>query len=389
MSSHSADVVVIGGGLAGAWMAYWLSLGRRSVVVVDAYGVASGTSGSGGGSLSLMDKKPGLPLTLSRDAAQFYEQLQDEVGTSIGLNISGGLAPILAPQSLDEVAEYVAPLTAAGLPIHLLDRKAAREIEPALSEEIVGAAHCPLEGIVDPLRAVHALFAMAASRSARIATEERGAQLKYSRGGFVGEVLTRSGSIACGAVVLAAGVWINDVLQSLNTRLPVYARKGHIVGFEPGRPIVRTAIHEGSYFGGKFASQSANDLIVALAAEQRGGILRIGSSREFKGIDRTIDPPVVSAIIRRAADFLPVVRSLRSVYVGACLRPYVPDHYPLVGRLPGWENVYVLTGHEGDGLALIPGTARRLVDTMDGKGEYLAEIDAGRRIAFMDLESPA
>jgi sarcosine oxidase subunit beta len=77
----------------------------------------------------------------------------------------------------------------------------------------------------------------------------------------------------------------------------------------------------------------------------------IGSSRQFVGMDTTCDPAVLKAMAQRAIRFFPVLKDIKIIRTYAGLRPYTPDHMPIISntRIPGF---YIATGHEGNGIGL-------------------------------------
>jgi glycine/D-amino acid oxidase-like deaminating enzyme len=114
---------------------------------------------------------------------------------------------------------------------------------------------------------------------------------------------------------------------------------------------------EGSYAAS--VKSSAEDVQVALVAEMTaGGTMLLGSSREFAGYDRTASPAVIQAIAARAMRFLPGLARTTIIRSYAGLRPWSPDHLPLVGPVDAVPGLYMATGHEGAGIGLAPITGQ-------------------------------
>jgi glycine/D-amino acid oxidase-like deaminating enzyme len=95
--------------------------------------------------------------------------------------------------------------------------------------------------------------------------------------------------------------------------------------------------------------------------------LLIGSSREFVGLDRSINRRICARMVRRACDFVPALAHLSAIRTWAGFRPCTPDNLPLIGRWPAVEGLYVAAGHEGLGITTALGTARLLVDLVMGR----------------------
>jgi sarcosine oxidase subunit beta len=130
---------------------------------------------------------------------------------------------------------------------------------------------------------------------------------------------------------------------------------------------------EGSYAAS--VKSSAEEVQVALVAEMTAGdTMLLGSSREFAGYDRTVSPAVMQAIAARAVRFLPGLAQTSVIRSYAGLRPWSPDHLPLVGPVDAVLGLYLATGHEGAGIGLAPVTGQILAQCiLEGKTPPLAE----------------
>ncbi|HWT79896.1 MAG TPA: FAD-binding oxidoreductase, partial [Candidatus Methylomirabilis sp.] len=104
-----------------------------------------------------------------------------------------------------------------------------------------------------------------------------------------------------------------------------------------------------------------------VAESSRAGSLLLGSSRELVGFDRSVNVRVAAAIAARAIRFFPALAILRCIRTYAGLRPFSPDHLPLIGPLEGAEGLYVATGHEGAGICLAPATGRLIAQWVTGQ----------------------
>jgi glycine/D-amino acid oxidase-like deaminating enzyme len=166
-------------------------------------------------------------------------------------------------------------------------------------------------------------------------------------------VVTPQGDVAAGAIVLAAGVWSNEIARTAGIELPVQPRKGHILVTARVPGLITHPLLEGSYSASVHTAAEA--LQVALVAEMTaGGTMLLGSSREFAGFDRSVSVPALA--------HMSAIRS----YAG--LRPWSPDHLPLVGPVAAVPGLYLATGHEGAGIGLAPVTGHILSEMLiDGQ----------------------
>jgi glycine/D-amino acid oxidase-like deaminating enzyme len=180
-------------------------------------------------------------------------------------------------------------------------------------------------------------------------------------------VITRSGEVATETIVCAAGVWSNQVAGQVGIKTPIRPRKGHILVTAKAPGLICHPLLEGGYAA--TVQSASEDLEVAFVAEMTAsGTLLLGSSRQFAGYDRTVSLPVMRAVAGRAARFLPSlarngVKVIRS-YAG--LRPWSPDHLPLIGPVEAVPGFYLAAGHEGAGIGLAPVTGRLVADWITG-----------------------
>ncbi|HEX2923258.1 MAG TPA: FAD-binding oxidoreductase [Chloroflexota bacterium] len=220
-----------------------------------------------------------------------------------------------------------------------------------------GGALFPEDGQVEPRYATAAMVEGGRRHGMVVRQDCPVRHIALSPEGRVEAVETVSGRIPTAAVVVAAGVWSRDIVATAGLDVPVQPRKGQIVVVEKAPHLFRRKLSEAGYTA--TVESSAALLQVAMVAEStRSGTLLLGSSRELAGYDRSVNPRVAAAITARAIRFFPCLSSLRAIRSYAGLRPFSPDHLPIIGPLSGAEGLYVATGHEGAGIGLAPATGR-------------------------------
>jgi D-amino-acid dehydrogenase len=108
-----------------------------------------------------------------------------------------------------------------------------------------------------------------------------------------------------------------------------------------------------------------------------GETLRFAGTMEITGLDRTVDPRRVEAIVNAVPRYFPAFRAdeLRDLPVWSGLRPCTPDGLPYVGRVKPYSNLLVATGHAMMGMSLGPITGRLIAEILSGATPSLA-IDA-------------
>ncbi len=360
------DAVVIGAGIVGSSCGYFLAREGLRVCIVDRGGVAGGTSSSGEGNILVSDKVPGPELELAQLGCALWSELARELCDDFEYEGKGGIVVAESDTDLSALQESVDRLRACGVIASMLDRQQLHEAEPYLAEDVAGGAYFPQDAQVQPMQACTALIGAAQSLGAVVLDHTELQDIQRDRNGAIRGVSTRAGTISTSRLVAAAGPWTNQVAAMVGADIPVQPRKGHIVVTEALPPLVRHKVYDTAYEG--TVNSSASSLQVASVVEgTKSGTILLGSSRQLQGFDTTVEPGVVRAIVERAVRFFPVLARVHALRAYVGFRPFMPDHLPAIGEIPGVPGMYVNTGHEGAGIGLGPISGKLLSQLMVGR----------------------
>jgi len=361
MTVHkTANVVVIGGGVAGAAITYFLTRKNVEVILVEKGAIASGTSGRCEGDVLICDKEPGFDSRLGKLSQDLFPQIAQELDYDIGWTQKGSLLAIENEEEMEVAKTFCARLAAEGLPVRILDRHEVREVEPHLAEDIVGGMETDGDGSLYPMGLVYGLISDAKKRGAQILTHNAVLDIKRDRNGSIARVITQQEEIITPQVVNAAGIWAPFIGKMVGLDIPIRPRQGQMLVSERTFPVGPRKVMEFGYMMTKFEGGSYTRKVtpemekfgVALVFEPtEAQNFLIGSSRRFVGEDTSCDVEVLRAMAQRAIRFFPVIKDINIIRSYAGLRPYTPDHLPIVSEteVPGF---YVAAGHEGDGIGL-------------------------------------
>jgi glycine/D-amino acid oxidase-like deaminating enzyme len=375
------EVVVIGGGIVGAACAYYLAVAGVRVQVVERNFAASGTSRACDGLILVSDKTSAAELALARASADLWAELAETLEADFEYAHTGTLVLYETDEGLAVGRNKAAELQPTGIRTEIVDHIGLRGLEPNLAHDLAGAVYYLDEAQVDARAATLALLDAAQGFGATLQADTEVIGIRVDAGGRAAAVMTKQGDIPAGAVVCAAGVWSNEIVRTAGIDLPVRPRKGHILVTARVPSLIAHPVLEGSYAAS--VKSAAESLQVALVAEMTsGGTMLLGSSREFVGFDRSVSPAVVQAIAARAVRFLPGLAQSSIIRSYAGLRPWSPDHRPLVGPVETVPGLYLAVGHEGAGIGLAPVTGRLIADWIaNGKAPDLAEVVSPSRFA--------
>jgi len=362
-----ADVVVIGGGIVGAACAYHLCEAGLKVHLVERRFPASGTSRACDGLILLWDKMPGAELALGQASSALWVELAGALELDFEYARQGTIFLAEGEGGMDAGRAKAEALSAVGVRAQVLDGPGLRSLEPNLAPDIAGGIFFPDDAQVDARRATLAMLSAAQRRGLTLHTNAEAVAIQRAAGGAgrIEKVITRDGEIGTETVVCAAGVWSNAVAQLVGGELPLRPRKGHILVTAKVPGMVHHPLLEGGYVS--TVQSATEDLQVALVAEPTAsGTLLLGSSRQSVGFDRSVSMTVVGAIAARAVRFLPALAQVPVIRSYAGLRPWSPDHLPLIGPWAQVPGFYVAAGHEGAGIGLAPVTGRLITDWITG-----------------------
>lgn len=216
----SVRVVVVGGGIAGASIAYHLTeLGERDVLLVDRAELTSGSTFHSAGLVGQLRADPTL-TRMNMYSVELYRRLQRTDHAPSWVEC-GGLRLASSPERLAEIRRQIGWARAVGLPIEEVSAAQAQELFPLLSPEgVLGAAYLPTDGYVDPSQLCYALAKLARDGGAVICPHTRVWAIDTARGRVTG-VHTDRGPVECEVVVNCGGMFAAEIGRMVDVRVPV------------------------------------------------------------------------------------------------------------------------------------------------------------------------
>jgi len=345
-------VVVIGAGVIGSSIAFHLAKAGVKVVIIDKNEPAGGTSGACDGLIFCQSKKPGIHLKMAIQSKKILDGLVGQLPFDMEYENSGGLVTIESEAEYLAMQTYVENQRAAGLDVSLLDAQAARDLEPALADSIIGATYSPVDGQINPLTLNLGLAFGAKQRGARLLLRETVLGVMSEKGKVTG-VKTDKRSIATPIVIKAAGIYAPEIANMVGLSLPIKPRRGQLLITEPVPKILTSCMISASYIASKYDPSLANEAAKAVSIEQtKTGSLLLGSTREFVGFNRNTTPEAIARIAENASRVIPQLKDIQIVRAMAGLRPFTPDGLPILGNVDALDGFIMAAGHEGDGIAL-------------------------------------
>ena len=395
-----AEVLVIGGGIAGASTAYHLARLGHDIVLLERGDIASEASGVNAGSISAMGwgNVPDLNSVLRMGSLEIFKTVQLELGYDIEFPHSGSLQAVHTEEQYEFVRDRVLKLRAEGFSgVELLTIREARSIEPEVNPDLLGFMYSLLSANANPLKATRAFGDAARRAGARILTGHQVTGINYQRTGEY-LVTTPNGPFLAGSLVIAAGAWCEPVGSMLVLRIPVVPVRGQMWATESLPPrlfhvisSVESAVEWSRDSGADTESppflthRAENRATRHLYGRQtRDGEIVFGGDRQLVGLNKVPDPAGIEVNRGHAAEVASFLLEHPIKRTWAGLMPFTLDGRPIIGRLPHLDNLYVVTGLGPSGFGPGPMSGKLLADYIHigHMPHILAEADPARCVTL-------
>ena len=381
---ETADVVVIGAGVVGCSVAYYLAREGVNVTLLEWEAIGSGASAHATGSLSLLGAEfsPGASFQMARAAYSEFLEIVPELEAATGMDLLYQRRPSLRLALDVEEADLIKSLMVWQQPhvkMYWIDAGEVHAIEPRLSPSIVGAVYEDESAQLDSYRLNLALGRGAELKGANILQREVTGLV--TSGATVSGVKTAAEDIHCGTVVVAAGTWSRTFTPWLGFPVPVRPMKGERLLLNyPGEPL-----------SALISSPKRGHMI-----SRMDGLTSVGSTggrdydqKELFGGEEFDRQPTETArleLLQRAIDVFPDLERAELVQQLAGSRPLSPDSKPIIGPVPGREGVLLATGHTTKGIHLGPITGRIIADYIcRGSTEVVSDMSQFLPDRFADF----
>ncbi len=345
----SADIVIVGGGVIGLTTAYFLAREGADVLLLDQGDLGREASWAGAGILppsSVEHARTPFDRLRARSVAMFpalSAQLRERTGIDNGYRLSGGLEFLGAAGAAEEEWH------GEGVACQRIPAADLADLEPNVPVTLGDAWHLPELAQVRNPRHLKALIAACAG-SVRLVPHCPVHRLETTADRVTG-VRTASGVYHGGRVLVAAGAWSGGLLEPLGWQPGIRPIRGQIALLQTTAAPVRRVLMWGASY---------------LVPRPDGRVL-VGSTEEDAGFCKHTTAEAIQRLLALACRLVPCLANAAVERTWAGLRPGSPDGLPFLGPLPGWQNLFVASGHFRSGIQLSPATGLVMKELLLGQ----------------------
>jgi glycine oxidase len=363
---RSSEILCIGGGIIGLMTAYELAKRGKEVLVVDRHELGAEASWAGAGILpptSLGHARSSLDKlrAVSFDAfPKLAADLQQLTGLDIGLRQSGGLELAFDSKEAEELCALEGLWKSLGIRCGRLTAAQTKQLEPKLAADSIVTFSFPELCQVRNPRLLAALRAACVKLGVELIPNAAVTSFQI-RGNHLEGVRCDTRTFRAETTILAAGAWSADLLRQLQISVNVRPVQGQIAAIQTDRTVVHQVVMAGKRY----------------LVPRDDGLVLIGSTEDDVGFAKGTTEAGIRGLVAFGGELFPDLLRFPVAHTWAGLRPGIDRGFPIIGRAPGLENLWVAAGHFRQGVQLSPGTARLLADWIIAGESFVSETDFG------------
>jgi len=383
LPSH-VRVVIVGGGVVGASIAYHLAkLGWSDTLLLERKRLTSGTTWHAAGLVGQLRATANL-TKLAQYTTNLYATLEAETGQATGFMQRGSIALATTPARMEELLRGASMARTFGLEVHRVTPVEIKSHWPLLNvDDVIGGVFLPKDGQTNPIDTTMALVKGATQRGVKVRENVEVTRILVRDGRAVG-VETVHGAVQAERVVIASGMWSRHLGITAGVDIPLQANEHFYIvtepfpGLSPHLPVLRDQDHCAYY------KEDAGKLLLGAFEPQAKpwAVDGIPADFEFGELPDDFDhfAPILEAAIRR----LPALGNvgIRKFFNGP--ESFTPDVRYLLGETPDVRHLFVAAGFNSIGIQSAGGAGKALSEWIvaDHPPMDLSDVDIRRALPF-------
>lgn len=357
-ATATADVIIVGAGIIGSASAYYLAKKGYKVLVLEKEDiVGNGASVRNGGGVRQSGRDPReLPLAMY-GIEHLWPNLSEELGYDVEYYKKGNLRLGKTEEHLKILEGLTKRAQACGLGVEMISGDEVRQINPYLSEEVIGASWCPTDGHANPLRATLAYYMAARRLGVRYLTGVDVQGLKKVKG-VLRQVITDQGIFESEYVVLANGLGARPVAGTVGIDIPLQSAKlsALVTEAEPKMFEQMLGTAEADFYG----------------HQTTHGSFVFGGSTNFERYDKDNGTPIIASnaapcICRGILKYFPMLKDAKIVRTWAGWMDACADGVPVIDKIPEVPGLVIAAGLNGHGFGIAPAVGTVVSELIAGE----------------------
>ena len=358
-----ADVVIIGGGIIGASLAYHLTkIGVTDVVLLERKQLTCGTTWHAAGLVGQLRASRNM-TELAKYTSELMKGLEAETGQATGFKQNGSVSVALNSARLEEFMRGASMAKNFGLDVQVISAGEVKERLPHLAmHDVAGGVFLPGDGQVNPIDVTQAYASGARSRGAKV-FEHTSVTRLLKQGNRVTGVETAAGTIMAGKTVICGGMWSRELGQQVGVQIPLHAAEHFYIVTEPHAdlpremPVVRIP-DEWAYY-----KEDAGKLMLGAfepVAKPWGMNGLLTEDHEFETLPEDYDH--FEPVLEKAVARMPLLETAGIALFFNGPESFTPDDRYYLGQAPFVDDLYMACGFNSIGIQSSGGAGKVLAD---------------------------
>ncbi len=351
--ANTADVIIVGGGIIGSAIAYYLAKKGTSVIVLESSDhIGNGGSSRNGGGVRQSGRDPReLPLVMY-GIQNLWPGLSEELEVDCEYHQDGNLRLGKTEKHREILEGLTERAVKVGLDVRMIDGDEVRKINPYLSDEVTCASWCPTDGHANPLTTTLGYYKMARKLGVRFITGEKVTELKKVRG-RLRKVITENNGYEADTVVVAAGYDSRKLVETVGIDIPMSKAMIEclVTEAEPHMFDQMLGTAEADFYG----------------HQTKHGSFVFGGTSGFEAVNKDNGTPIcnsrtASCECRGIMKYFPALADAKIVRTWSGWVDQVKDGVPVLGNVSEVPGLVLAAGFCGHGFGIAPGAAYNLAE---------------------------
>lgn len=349
--TQTAEVIIIGSGVIGNAAAYYLACkGRKVIVLEGADNIGNGGSSRNGGGVRQSGRDPRELEMVMWGIQNLWPHLHEELDADVEYVQKGNLRLGKTAAHMQILQKLTDSAVKCGLDVRMIDAQEVRQINPYLSEEVVGASWCPTDGHANPMKTTLAYYRKARALGVKFITGEKVVRLEKIHG-KLRRVITEKNVYEAEKVLVAAGYESREIIRTVGIDIPMIKQKMQclVTEAEPRMFEQMLGTAEADFYG----HQSSHGSFVFGGSSGQEGY----ESDKDRLIASSISVPCICRGILKYFPDLAETKIVRAWtgWIDPCV-----DGIPVMSRVEEAEGLYLATGFSGHGFGIAPAAGYHL-----------------------------